>query len=867
MDWESPRLLLLAVPLLALLLWIESQSAHPMEGLRKRSLLLVRASLILLGLLALAGPARVVKTGRKAVVMVLDHSQSMGEPGLKQVLSGAATLQARLGSGVESAMVALGDEPAVVTDLKAEADRGGWQRQHGGQTQMQSAVELAKALFPAGTSRHVVLIGDGHETRGSLITAAREAAVAGIRLYALPVAGPKRPDVRVRELTASRVRLHEGATLRLTAAIDSTMSGRGAVKLFENGIEVERRDLAVKEGESQSIVFTRTPAVRNTYKYRAVVEGFANDAIPGNNDALAIVEVRGRLRLLLCDSEPGEAQTLVQAMEKEGIQMDVRGPGQVPQSLEELAGYDGVVLSDIAARQVGEAAMSSIREYVDKLGGGLVMIGGPSSFGVGGYYRSPIDETLPVRLKSPDEEEKQSSALAIVIDRSGSMTGEKLETAKSAAVAAAEVLGRNDSIGVYAFDSEAHVVAPMTRVTSTAAIAGQIASLSSGGGTNLEPAFRLAREQLQRAKAKIKHMIILTDGQTSGSGYEGLASQCRAEGITISTVAIGEGSFVGLLQAIAASGGGQAYTTTDVSTITRIFTQDTLMHTGRMIREEPFQANMVEAHPMLAGFKNLSDTPSLLGYVKTIRKATAQVPIVTEAGDPLLAHWRFGLGKVTAFTSDAKSRWSSLWMSRWNGYSRFWSQVLRETARPPQGQRMDIRTQMQGDEAHVEVDLLEDAASRVNNAEVKAQVFFVAADALGAPLKPVAELSLRQSGPGLYDGRFRPDQPGVYLVRAQSGADMVSAGLVHQPASEASLGTVNDKLLADATRITGGRVLKPGEVPELDAAEAAQFVELWPPIVVALLLLFLADIVIRRWENVQGLASATILRARESSPQ
>jgi uncharacterized membrane protein len=817
--------------------------------------------LVLLALLALAGPARVVKTGRKAVVMVLDHSQSVGEPGLKDVFARATELQSKLGSDVETSLVAMGDEPAVINDLKLTDERLKWQSVHGGQTQMQGAVELARALFPAGTSRHVVIIGDGHETRGSLMTAAREASVAGIRLHAIPVAGPKRPDVRVRDLVPSRVRLHEGATLRLTATVDSTLAGQGSIKLFENGIEVERKPLTVGEGGTQVIVFTRSPAVRNTYKYRAVVEGFEADSIPGNNDGLAIVEVRGRLRLLLCEGEPSEAASFVQAMEKEGIQLELRGPGQVPQTLDELAGYDGVVLSDIAARQVGEAAMVAMREYVDKLGGGLVMIGGPNSFGVGGYYRTPIDEVLPVRLKSPDEEEKQSSALAIVMDRSGSMAGEKLETAKSAAVAAAEVLGRNDSIGVYAFDSDAYVVAPMTRVTSTAAIAGQIASLASGGGTNLEPAFRMAREQLQRVKAKIKHIIILTDGQTSGTGYEAMASQCRAEGTTVSTVAIGEGSFVGLLQAIAASGGGQSYTTTDVSTITRIFTQDTLMHTGRMIREDPFQANLVEQHPMLAGFKTLDDAPSLLGYVKTIRKATAQVPVVTEAGDPLLAHWRFGLGKVTAFTSDAKSRWASLWMSRWPSFSRFWSQVLRETARPPQGQRMDVRTEMQGDEAHIEVDLLADAANRVNDAPVSAEVFFVAADSLGAPLKPVAKMPLRQSGPGLYEGRFRPDQPGVYLVRAQSGADMVSAGLVHQPASEASLGTTNDKLLDEATRLTGGQVLAQGQVSDLNASEATQFVELWPPIIVALLLLFLVDVCIRRWEHVVGLWELVARRA------
>ncbi len=861
MDWESPKLLLLAIPLIALLLWIESKSAHPMEGLRKRLLLLVRALLVLLALLALAGPARVQQSGRKALVFVLDHSQSLGAEGLKEVCARASELKAKLAGDVECFFVAAGDEPALLSGPELTKESLVWQQQHGGQTHLQRAVEFGRALFPAGTSRHLVLITDGHETRGSMLVAAREAAVAGVGLHVIEIAGPRKPDVRVRELTPSRSRLHEGAALKLTAAIDSTMDGAGVLKLFENGIEIERRNINVKAGQSHDEVFTRTPAVRNTYKYRAVLDGFAGDSLPGNNDALTLVDVRGRLRLLCCEGEPADAQPLIQAMEKEGIQIELRQPGSVPQTLDELAGYDGIILSDIAARQVGENAMIAMREYVDKLGGGLLMFGGPNSFGVGGYYRTPIEEVLPVRLKSPDEEEKQSSALAIVIDRSGSMAGEKLETAKGAAVAAAEVLGRNDSIGVYAFDSDAYVVTPMTRVTSTSAIAGQIASLASGGGTNLEPAFKIAREQLQRVKAKLKHMIVLTDGQTTGSGYEALAAQARAEGMTISTVAIGEGSHVALLQAIAASGGGQSYSTNDVSSITRIFTQDTLMHTGRMIREEPFEASMVEKHPMLAGFENFNDAPALLGYVKTIRKATAQVPLVTDAGDPLLAHWRFGLGKVTAFTSDAKSRWASLWISRWPGVSRLWSQVLRETARPPQGQRMDLRTEMQGDEALVTVDLLDDAGSRANNANVSAEVFFVAADALGSPLKAVAKLPLSQCGPGLYASRFRPDQAGVYLVRAQAGADMVSAGLVHHPASEASLGTINESLLDETLRISGGQKLGAGQVPELKTSKASQYTELWPPLVVVLLLLFLVDIGIRRWEHVQGLWEAMARKA------
>ncbi len=855
MDWESPYLLLLAIPAVLALLWIEQKSSHPMPSARKRMLLVVRALLVMMALVALAGPARVVQSGKRSLVMVLDLSQSLGADGAKSVVARAVAIQAQLPRDVECSFVTLGDEPAVLPPemkLESSAPLIAWQEKHGRDSDYGKAVGFAAALFPAGTSRHILLIGDGHETRGSLLESAKDAAAAGIRLHAAPVSGPKKPDIRVRELAPSRSRLHEGASLKLRVVVESTVDGSGTLKLFENGVEVDKRPITAKSGVVHEETFTRTPSVRNIYKYRAVIEGFPNDTISANNDALTLVDVRGRLRLLCLEGNPAEGQYLMQAMEKEGVQIELRQPGSLPSTLEEFAGYDGIIISDVPAFQLGDKAMTAMRDYVDKLGGGLIMLGGSNSFGVGGYYRTPIEDVLPVRLKSPDEEEKQSSALALVIDRSGSMAGEKLEMAKSASIATAEVLGKSDFIGVYAFDSEAHVVTQMARISSVAQIAAAISTVAPGGGTNLQPAFAQAREALQRVKAKVKHMIILTDGQTSGSGYEVMAGQCRNEGITISTVAIGQGSHVGLLQAIAGAGGGQSYTTTDAASITRIFTQDTLMHTGRMIREEPFEPKMVEKHPILAGWDKF-DSPMLLGYVKTLRKATAQVPLVTDLGDPLLAHWRFGLGKATAFTSDAKSRWASLWISRWDGFGRFWSQVLRETARPPQGQNMDLSCEMRGPEARISVDLLEDAGTRQNNARVDAEVFFVAADALGAPLKPVSKAALSQTGPGIYEGSFRPDEPGVYLVRAQSGAEMVSAGLVHNPSSEASLGTVNEPLLKEAARISGGTFMTENKLPDLTTTKATQYVELWPVVLVALLLLFLADIAIRRWEHVTGI--------------
>jgi Ca-activated chloride channel family protein len=853
LDWESPKLLLLILPAVALLLWIESRSSHPMSGLRKRLLLVVRAIGVMLALAALAGPARVTQTGRKALGIIVDASQSMGAEGLTKASAEAARIRESLGSEIDSFVVQLGSQPELLPEASTPAMQTDWQKKHGGDSHYAAAIEYAEAMFPPGVSRNILIIGDGHETRGGLLVAAREAAVSGIKLHALPVSGPRRPDARMIALTPNRTRLFEGASLSLKAVFESTIEGGGMLKLYENGIEVEKRPITLKAGATQEITFTRTPSTRNTFQYRAVLEGIKGDTLPGNDSALAIVDVRGRLRLLYVESDANEARYLMQAMEKEGIELDLRQPGNLAITFDQLGGYDGVILSDVPAHQLGEPLMNALRDYVDKLGGGLVMLGGPGSFGVGGYYRTPIEEVLPVRLKAPDEEEKQSAAVAIVMDRSGSMAGEKLEMAKSAAIATAEVLGHNDSLGVWAFDSEAHVVAPMTRLTSTNAVSGQIAAVASGGGTNLQPAFQLAREALLRAKARVKHMIILTDGQTAGAGYEQLASQCRGEGLTISTVAIGEGSHVALLQAIASSGGGQSYNTIDASGITRIFTQDTLMHTGRMIREEPFTPELKEKQPILAGFEKW-DSPTLLGYVKTTRRTSAQVPLVTESGDPLLAHWRFGLGKATAFTSDAKSRWASLWIARWNGYGRFWSQVLRETSRAPQGRLMDLSARMEGDDARISVDLLADAGTRANNAVVEAEVFHVAADALGAPMKPVQTLTLRQDAPGSYEADFQPTQPGVYLIRAQSGAEMITTGLIHNPSSESSLGTVNESLLQEAVKITGGDYLADSaRLPNLETTKAVQHEELWPPLLLALLFIFLIDTGIRRWEHVVGL--------------
>ena len=302
----------------------------------------------------------------------------------------------------------------------------------------------------------------------------------------------------------------------------------------------------------------------------------------------------------------------------------MRAPGAFPRTLQELAGYDGVVVSDVPAHQFSDESMSLIRDYVEQLGGGFVMVGGQNSFGVGGYYRTPIEDVLPVRMKAPDREERYATALALVIDRSGSMGGQKIELCKSAAISTVELLAKKDYITVVSFDSSARLIVPITKASSRATITSQISALNSGGGTNIMPGMTAAQQELGKVKAKVKHMIVLTDGHSGGGGYQQLAATLRGSGVTVSTVAVGQGAAGQLLQTIAAAGGGKFYQTADPTSIPKIFTQDAMVHMGKLIREESFLPKQVERHPMLKGIA-ATEAPALLGYVTTNRKATAQI--------------------------------------------------------------------------------------------------------------------------------------------------------------------------------------------------------------------------------------------------
>jgi uncharacterized protein YegL len=338
--------------------------------------------------------------------------------------------------------------------------------------------------------------------------------------------------------------------------IQSNHDDEGLVEVFRGDHKVVSEKRVLKTGTNklrfqQSIERDRLAAIS------VRVSGLKSDTLLDNNLDTGLVYAAGKPRVLIIESDPNLIRELAYALEDEGIQVDIRPPQGMPESLADLQNYELLMLSNVPATSITQQQMEIARTYVQELGGGFIMLGGELSFGLGGYYKTTLEEILPVRSDFEKEKEKPSLAMVLVIDKSGSMGGDKIEMAKSAAQAAVELLGRRDLAAVVAFDGDTYVVSEMQSAANKGKINDEISRITPGGGTTMYPAMEMSYEMLTAASAKLKHVIMLTDGISSPGDFEGLAQTMAGAKMTVSTVAIGEGSAGDLLETIARTGKGR----------------------------------------------------------------------------------------------------------------------------------------------------------------------------------------------------------------------------------------------------------------------------------------------------------------------
>lgn len=836
--------------------------------------LLVRCVIVLFLMLALSGLHWLDKTQQVFVVFAVDESLSVGANGHEKSVdfvhraiadknqnsfailpfaSAPGRFQADLNPAADSAReVPPGpknvDSASDRSDTATDEARRNWRQG----TDLQSVLAIAAARIPPHFVPHIVLLSDGNQTDGDVM-----AAVATSAPRVSTVSLPTRDDPEL-QVSAVNVpaQVAEGEPFRIEVVIDSNHDDRAVVQVFSGDYRIASELHDITEGENK---FYFTQQVKQPTAFSAILtrpagstptdsepdatqNDYFSDTLLDNNMAAGMVFTSGRPRVLLIENAPEQAQHLEWAMNEEGIAVDTRPAQGMPESLTDLQNYEVVILSNVPATDLSAQQMDVIRAYVSQLGGGFIMLGGDQSFGLGGYYKTVVEDVLPVRSDFEKEKEKPGLGMVLIIDKSGSMGGQKLEMAKDAARAAVDLLGAKDQIGVIAFDGSPYWVSEIRGGSQKGAVMDRIASIESGGGTTLYPAMEQAYEALQAISAKLKHVIILTDGQSTPGDFDGITNQMAASRITVSTVGIGDAD-QNLLERISQAGRGRYYFATDVNSIPQIFAKETMTASKSAINEEPFLPMLIRSTPVLSGV-SFEESPFLLGYVVTRPKATSEVILTAETGDPLLCWWRYGLGISVAFTSDAKSQWAAEWVT-WNGYNKFWAQVIRHCMRKSESKGFVVDIHRQGSHSKVVIDAVDTDGQFLNMADTEIT--------LVDPQLTTSSIAVRQTAPGRYEADVEMTTPGtwhVQLTQKLNGRTVYqqSRGLTAGYSDELRLRPANDELLQSIASSSGG-VFEPDALSvfePLPSETAFTAVPLWPHLLVIAMTLFVVDVALRR---------------------
>ncbi|MDR0337791.1 MAG: VWA domain-containing protein [Planctomycetaceae bacterium] len=847
----------------AVLLWAFRYSLTDFSKTQRYFSLGVRFVILILIVFALSGLTLLSSTREKMLVFLLDQSRSVDLAANEKARQFIETAQ-KIAGKTPIQIVTFAANPQIqnsatpvfsssdfvrkevaaseLVELPEQSERSEFLDVNA--TNIAAALAPALALIPPRYVPHLVILSDGNETEGDILTAAVR---GGVTISTVPLPASAEPEVQLADIKLP-AQIRQGEPFYIDIVIQSNYRIAGTITLYKNSFKVIEETKPLEIGEN--IFRFRQSADDQRQQEFSVTVRAVGDTILDNNQVSGLLFTGGKPRVLIIDSEPKTIRDLTSALREQDITAEVRPPEGTPRTLEELDQFDAVILSNVPATSLTIHQMNLLRIYLTDLGGGLMMLGGEQSFGLGGYYKTPIEEILPVRCDFEKEKEKPSLAISLVIDRSGSMGGQKMELAKDAAKAAVELLSPRDFATVIAFDHESYVVSAMQSVVSTGTINAAISTIEAAGGTNIYSGLFDAYEQLRRTSAKLKHVILLTDGHSAPGDYEGIVRQMVNDQITVSTVGVGDADNE-LLKMIAENGKGRHYSCNDPQAIPQIFAKETITAGKSAIHEMPFVPVIITPTEVLANI-DIETAPPLLGYVVTRAKPTSQFILATQnetgTGDPLLIWWRYGLGMSAAFSSDAKSRWGAEWLT-WAGYSKFWAQIIRQIMRKSDQRGSAIEIRQHSGKIHLTLDVTdEEKYGYINEATGQTTVIY--------PDLNKEEIMLQHTAPGRYEAVVDLEQPnysGGYHFQTvlKSGEKTIvsqSRGVMIGYPEELRLKPTNNNLLQQIAESTGGLFdPKPEELFEPDQTRTAwRATPLWSYLLALAAGFFVLDVLLRR---------------------
>jgi Mg-chelatase subunit ChlD len=860
---ESMRHWLIA-PLLAVLAveWWLSRRRRGVGRGQWRAATAVRVGIAALLIAALLGPVLVRPADRVATVFLLDGSASLGAAGRAEASAFVRESLGDMPAGAVAGVVSFGGDadPELVVQPDPIFDQASTSID-ANRTNLASALRVGAGMLPADARRRLVIVSDGRANSGDADAEVERLRERGIEVEYRVVGRQAEADLAVASVDVPNgVRAGEEFDLEVT--VDADQAGPAQLTTLLDGEVVDERVVDLPAGRTV-VQIPQVAGPSGLGRYQVQVSGTGN-AVVENDVGYAAVQVLGAASVLVVEGISGSGAVLAAALEASGLAVEITPAESLP-SLDRLAAHQAVVLVDVQARQLSPDQVAALAASTRDLGHGLLTIGGPRSYGLGGYLGTPLEELLPVISEITDPQRRQSVAEVLAIDSSGSMGEchcaegqgqasrlpggvEKTDIARAAAARAIEALSDIDEVGVLAFNTQHEWLIDLQQLPSDEVIREGLDAIRPAGGTDLRISLSTAAEQLRASSAALKHIILFTDGFTAEAVFDELADEAAAlftdEGITVSVIATGEGA-ADQLEAIAEAGGGRFYPGRDLQEIPQLMMEEAVLASRDFVNEGEFFPEVTSGAEVV---EDLTESPPLLGYVATTARPLASTLLrIGPDRDPLLTTWQVGLGRSTAWASDASDRWSQEWAS-WEGYADFWGDVVRDTFPSGTSGTASVVARVQDGVLRLTV---ESADAFPDGASIVVRV-------TDPELNPV-DVVLTRTGPGEFAGEVPVDVAGTYAIGAQvlaadgTPTDTANALATLSYAPEFEPGDPDEAALARLAEATGGRgaIEAAQAFDEADLRAGRARTDLAPWLVLAACLLFPLAVALSRL-NLRG---------------
>ncbi len=756
----------------------------------------LRLVILLLLLLALCGPEWNFGGRGIDIIVVADRSRSMPEKSDERIMELIKNLENNRGSGDRLAVVGFGSRSATEYALSSQTRLQKFTIDVGlDGSDLNAALLKALELINPDRPARLLVLSDGESNGPEPTFAARRIREAGV-----PIDYRLFERLRIGDVGIVQLLLPEEVSPReafqFSVEIQSERAVEATLAIARDGKPFVRKTISLFPGVNR-VPFRDILEAGGIRKYTAILE-IDDDPLPENNTGEGIVRVAVPPRILVLN-EDGARGNLVRALEAGRLPVDVALAREHPLTLDSLDQYRAVIIENVPASQFGQLKMERLTQYVSDLGNGLLLTGGQRSFGVGGYHQSPLDEILPVSMEMREEHRKTRIALAIALDRSGSMAAPvgggktKMDLANLGTAEVIRLLSPGDSVAVIAVDSSPHLIQSLTDVDDQEKIVSKVLGIQSeGGGIFIYEALVAAGQQISQATQATKHIILFSDAADSEEpgDYKKLLAEFERSGITVSVIGLGTKKDIDakLLEDIASRGRGNIMFTEHARELPRLFAEDTMsVARSSFIEKDPeTQPNGIEGtllpNARLIGNLTLATAgafPRTDGYNLTYLKqdANAAVKSLDEYDAPWAAFWYRGLGRAAAITLDVDGPFSGDF-STWERYEEFlitygnW--LLGDETDPD----LFIDLQRSGQDAVLTVELTQQRAGRGSEAVPRILVI-----PPGPERRKRIEPVLNWTGPYSLQARFRLDETGTYrtVILPDDSATEQSARVIRGP--------------------------------------------------------------------------------------